>query len=96
MVYFPNGTSGMILDEQCSECPVGEDACPIYAVQAVYNYDQLKDGQKNLKDAMTMLIDGKGVCQMREALKRSGRVKPEPDPTPIDPATLPGFLTFGE
>lgn len=92
MVYFPNGTAGMVLDEQCSNCPVGEDACPIYAVQMVYNYDQLKNGNKDLKDAMTMLVDDKGRCQMLESLKRAGRSKPDPDPTPIDPSTLPGFL----
>lgn len=92
MVYFPNGTSGMVLDEQCSNCPVGEESCPIYAVQMLYNYDQLKKGNKDLKDAMTMLIDGKGRCQMLVALKEAGKVERDPDPTPIDPSTLPGFL----
>jgi len=91
MVYFPNGTSGMILDEQCFECPVGEDCCPIYLVQQMFNYDQLKKGNKQLKEAMNMLIDGKGKCQMREALKRA-EGKGAPDPTPIDPKSLPSFL----
>ena len=87
MVYFPNGTAGIILDEQCSECPVGEDCCPIYVVQQIYNYTQVEN--ENLRAAMNILIDGKGKCQMREALLRA-----EPDSTPIDSATLPGFLKF--
>jgi len=91
MVYFSNGTEGMILDRQCSECPVGEEACPIYAVQQLYNYKQMDKGQKNLREAMTFLIDGKGKCQMREALKRA-EGKGAPDQTPIDPKSLPSFL----
>lgn len=92
MAYFSNGTEGMVLDEQCSRCPVGEDSCPIYGVQMLYNYDQLKKGNEDLKAAMAMLIDDRGRCQMLKVLKEAGKVKADPDPTPIDPSTLPGFL----
>lgn len=38
MAYFPNGTSGMVFDEQCSRCRYGEGPCPIYFVQHEFNY----------------------------------------------------------
>lgn len=91
MVYFSNGTEGMILDDQCSNCPVGEDCCPVYSIQMMYNYAQLNKGNEDLKVAMDLLINEKGKCQIREALKRANGT-PDPDPTPIDPKTLPAFL----
>ncbi len=39
MAYFSNGTEGMIFDEECSECVLGQKPCPIAFVQAMYNYD---------------------------------------------------------
>ena len=66
MAYFPNGTSGMVLDEQCAECVLGMVACPIFAVQMLHNYDQ-NDNEK-LRDAMNLLINEAGVCQMRAEL----------------------------
>lgn len=94
MVYFPNGTSGMILDEQCSECPIGESedsCCPVHAIQMLYNYDQLNKGNEQLKDAMNLLVDGNGKCKVREAIV-SAKGEREPDSTPIDPKSLPSFL----
>lgn len=83
MVYFSNGTEGMILDEQCGKCPLHDEGCPVYGVQQLYNYDQLDDGQEKLKDAMSMLVNEKGVCQVREAMKRASK---------INPKSLPSFL----
>jgi hypothetical protein len=42
--------------------------CPIAMVQQLYNYDQLKKGQEKLKEAMNVLIDKEGICQMRPIL----------------------------
>jgi hypothetical protein len=67
MAYFSNGSEGQILDEQCAHCPYGEDPCPVYLVQSNFNYDQC-DVPK-LKDAMNVLINEEGICQMRELIK---------------------------
>ena len=66
MAYFPNGTSAMVLHDQCDKCILPNDApCPILNVQYTYNYDQCNEGQEKLQGAMNMLIDEKGICQMK-------------------------------
>ena len=77
MAYFANGTEGDALVEQCENCLHGmsdEIMCPVAAVQMTYNYDQLNDGNQDLKDAMNMLIDEHGICRMRNAIKQAGIV----------------------
>lgn len=69
MAYFPNGVSGVVLDEQCMDC-IHEDElamCPVYYVQCTFNYDQCGTGQEKLKEAMSILIDDDGICKVREA-----------------------------
>jgi len=85
MAYFPNGSSGEVLDMQCADCPLGYgwndpqqkklfDAepegkpCPVVAVQMIYNYDQLKDGNTQLREALTILVSDDGTCKTRELL----------------------------
>ena len=69
MAYFPNGASGEILDTQCADCPAfhAEHACPVLAVQMMFNYDQQKEGNKQLREAMTMLVSDAGLCQVKMA-----------------------------
>jgi hypothetical protein len=62
MAYFANATEGDQLEMQCETCPVGDEACPIKLVQLVHNYDQC--GNDQLKQAMNVLIDEEGQCQM--------------------------------
>lgn len=66
MAYFSNGSEGEKLDEQCSQCPLGEGACPVFLVQMLHNYDQC--GNEKLKAAMNLLINEEGLCQMRQLL----------------------------
>lgn len=73
MAYFPNGTSAEILDNQCACCVLGEAACPVAGVQLFYNYDQLRDGQENLRLALRMLVNDEGRCQVF-ALLREGDI----------------------
>ena len=68
MAYFSNGTEGEILDEQCAECSVADDApCPVLWVQTTYNYSQIdKDGEPTLlSEAINCLVDEKGQCKMK-------------------------------
>lgn len=41
-------------------------------LQLQYNYDQCDKGQKKLRDAMNLLIDEKGICQMRDVMIKFG------------------------
>jgi hypothetical protein len=66
MAYFANGTEGLILDNQCAECPLGQKACPIMAVQLMHNYDQC--GNPNLQEAMSKLVNEQGLCQLKPLL----------------------------
>jgi hypothetical protein len=77
MAYFPNGTSGMIYEEQfCWNCVHwNEGACPIMDAHNLYNYDQLGDGDgaEALHTILSLLIpetkDGLGAeqCSMFRA-----------------------------
>jgi len=76
MAYFPNGTSGEVLDKQCGECILPDDApCPILWVQMTYNYSQLDDGNELLKEAMNCLVDEEGACKMKPLLKVERRMR---------------------
>ena len=68
MAYFPNASSADVLERQCEECPVG-DQCPIAAVHFLFNYDQLD--QEKLREAMRILVDDEGTCQLRKELMRN-------------------------
>jgi hypothetical protein len=68
MAYFPNGSAGAVLEAQCADCPLGNGPCPVAGIQMLYNYDQLNDGQENLKDAMSLLVNEKGVCEVRKQI----------------------------
>ena len=69
MAYFSNGSEGEILERQCDDCPLGGEgkACPVLGVHLFYNYDQI--GNDDLRNAMNVLVDDKGVCQVRKELK---------------------------
>lgn len=69
MAYFSNSTDGAILDEQCGNCKLSHDApCPVLFVQMTYNYDQLGADHWKLREAMNLLIDGNGICQMKKCM----------------------------
>lgn len=60
MGYFPNGTEGMIYDEEmCSRCvhqKPDDGGCAVWLLHMIYNYDQLDKGQEKLKTALDILI----------------------------------------
>ena len=63
MAYFANSSEGDVLEEQCADCPLGRLVCPVASIQSMFNYDQC--GQPMLEDAMSMLVDNKGICQVK-------------------------------
>lgn len=78
IAYFSNSTDGDVLDQQCASCPLGDEMCPILAVQLAHNYDQI--GNDKLKAAMNLLVNEKGVCQLKPLLPTD-----EPQRLPGDP-----------
>ncbi|MEN6360033.1 MAG: hypothetical protein ABFD59_08255 [Smithella sp.] len=84
MGYFPNGTAGMYLEEQCASCIMndGPDSrdpvvCPVWAASLNYNSEQLKPGNEKLREAMNMLIDEHGNCLMKQQIENSGKLNRE-------------------
>lgn len=68
MAYFPNGSAGAVLDEQCENCPLDEKACPTLLVHWEFNYEQVDPEQKKLRSALSMLVNDDGECQTRKLL----------------------------
>jgi hypothetical protein len=71
MAYFPNGTSGMLYEEQyCANCVHFRDGCAVMDVHNFYNYDQFgeDDRSKAIKTILDLLIpetaDGTDKCNM--------------------------------
>ena len=80
MAYFSNGTEGMILDIQCSNCIYKNDEdhnllCPIHHAHMEFNYDQLDKGLEKLKACLNILVNDEGECQMRKIMIKSGIIK---------------------
>ena len=38
-------------------------------VQGLYNFEQMKQGQHNLRDCLTFLVDDVGKCRVREMIQ---------------------------
>lgn len=68
MAYFPNGSSGEVLDMQCCDC-LPYDPCPVAWVQLEYNYEQCKEGQEKMRALLNCLVDEKGKCKMKQYVK---------------------------
>ena len=90
MAYFPNGSSGAILDEQCAEC-LPEDPCPIAFVQIEYNYEQCHAGQEKIRELMNILVNEKGECQMKKYVRP--RLHGDPN---LNHPSLKRALVFGD
>ena len=77
MAYFANSSDGFTLDAQCDNCRIDPDMpCPVLLVQLEYNYKQVKNA--DLKAAMNLLVDEKGICQMKKVLdKKFGEINNE-------------------
>ncbi len=80
MAFFANGSEGVRMDEQCESC-IHQDpdaGCPIMLLQINFNYDQISNPK--LSQAMNMLINKKGICQMKPVIEKYYRKRPFPLP----------------
>ena len=78
MAYFPNGTAGLILEQQCMDC-IHEDEqslCPIANAHYQLNYEQCKDGNEKLRQCMAMLVGDDGMCEMKPLIEKFYKKKP--------------------
>lgn len=48
--------------------------CPVYFVQANYNYKQ--SDNKDLTDCLNYLVDDHGICQMKKAMESINLLTP--------------------
>jgi len=75
MAYFSNTTEGDVLEHQCSLCKYGEKDCPIYFVQAMYNYDACNNAIA--RRILDELIADNGTCAMWKAFRNDFRIDPD-------------------
>ena len=72
--------------------------CPVHFVQLNFNYEQMSAGQEKLRDAMRMLIDDAGVCQIRKSLEavkqESAHAMPNATPVTLPPDEQRGLLDY--
>jgi len=71
MAYFENGNGSKVLDEQCLTCPLGIYQCPVYTVQSLFNFNQMDDGNNELRQSMLFLVDDAGICQVKRLIDQS-------------------------
>ena len=65
MAYFPNGTSGMMFQEDyCNHCENADEdgMCSIWDAHMLYNYEQFNN--EKIKSILTLLIPDDGACSM--------------------------------
>lgn len=84
MAYFPNGTAGMIYEEQfCANCihdANPETGCSILLIHNLYNYDQADKDARGaaIKSIMEMLIPtGKSGLGAEQCTMFAPRADPE-------------------
>ena len=72
MAYFSNGTEGEAFDNECSECILGAEACPISIVHLLYNYEACNNKvASGILNNLVTQTDGKYIgCQMKPMLDK--------------------------
>jgi hypothetical protein len=71
MAYFENGNESNVLDKQCLTCPLGNYQCPVHMIQSLFNFDQMEEGNDQLRQCMIFLVDDAGVCQVKRLMDQS-------------------------
>ena len=74
MAYFSNSSDGSVFDAQCSKCKFGNYACPVAAMQLLWNYDQV--GNKLAEQIMDNFVKQDGTCTVFEMAKEDFEIDP--------------------
>lgn len=70
MAYFSNGSEGMVFDSECSDCILGEEACPIAWAQMDCNYEACNNPTATKILNMLVKQDGDTWCRMKPLLDK--------------------------
>lgn len=76
MAYFSNGSEGMVFEDQCSKCKLGDKYCPIAWIQMDCNYEQHKDTTGTATKILNSLVSQDGKCIMFQLLKSDLEIDP--------------------
>lgn len=88
MAYFSNSTEGSVFEYQCSLCKYGEEACPIFQVQFIYNYDACNN--EVARKILDSLVADNGECSMyKEFTEDFKKVEPIVETTLFDECVPP-------
>jgi len=76
MAYFSNGSEGMVFDDECSNCLLGEEPCPVAWAQANWNYEACNNpiATQILNSLVKQTDKGHYVgCQMKPLIEKLGK-----------------------
>lgn len=62
MGYFSKSGEGCKLDDQCAQCCLGDEACPIFSAQTTFNYDATKN--KIATKVLNTIVSNEKGCEM--------------------------------
>jgi len=68
MAYFSNGSEGSIFEEECSDCKLGQEPCPIAYAQLEYNYEACN--VPIAREILDRLVSNEGVCAMKKLINK--------------------------
>jgi hypothetical protein len=77
MAYFSNSTEGSVFEYQCSLCKYGDESCPIFLAQFIYNYDACNN--EVARKILDSLVADNGECSMFKEFKKDFEKKDEKD-----------------
>lgn len=65
MAYFSNGS---VFEEECSDCKLGQEPCPIAWVQMDNNYEACNN--EVASKILDYLVSNEGVCAMKKLINK--------------------------
>lgn len=68
MAYFSNGSEGSQFEEECSDCKLGQEPCPIAWIQADCNYEACNNPVA--RKILDHLVSNEGVCSMKKLINK--------------------------
>jgi len=71
--YFSNSTEGDCFEYQCSLCKYGQESCPIFLAQFIYNYDACNN--EVARKILDSLVSNDGTCSMYKEFEDDFKIK---------------------